>query len=92
MRHKDVADRLLGVFNPHSLRLILLLYDRPHTRTQIYDVFRSANNVHIREAITQLQNMGVIHNDLGRGSPVRLTVKGITVAEWLLEGVMIYGD
>jgi hypothetical protein len=86
MKHEGIYETLVGVFNPLSLKTLLLLYDRPYTRKEIYGECSTWNNTLVKSVLEVWKNNGVVVGGETRGDPYRLTLKGTSISEWLLEG------
>lgn len=89
MKHEGLYLTLCAMFTPLSLKLMFLLFDRPHTRSELYEQCSNWNNTVVKQALNVWKQNGVISGGETRGDAYRLTVKGVGLAEWLLEGGMV---
>jgi len=89
MKHEGIYETLVGVLNPLSLRIILLLYERPHTKMEMYDACSKWNNTVVKSAMELLGRNNIVNGGSTRGDAYRLTLKGTGLAEWLVEGGLV---
>jgi len=89
MKYEGIYTTLLGVLNPLSLRILLLLHERPHTRMEMYEACSKWNNTIVKSAMDTLGNNNLVNGGSTRGDAYRLTIKGAGLAEWLVEGGLV---
>lgn len=89
MKFEGIHTTLSGVFTPLNLKVLLLLYDRPHTRKELYEECRNYNNVLVKTSLDVWVRNGMIAGGESRGQPYRLSLRGQSLGEWLLEGSMV---
>lgn len=89
MKYDGIYQTLVAVFNPLSLKVLLVLFDRPYTRKELYAECSSWNNTLVKSALEIWKNNYIVSGGESRGDPYKLTLKGRSLVEWLLEGGMV---
>lgn len=89
MKYSGIHETLSVIFTPLNLKVLLLLYDRPHTRKELYEECSNYNNKIVKVALEAWVNNGMVAGGESRGQPFRLTLRGVSLGEWLLEGSMV---
>ena len=90
MRHEKIYQQLLGVFNPLSLKLLLLLCEKPHKKMELYEECKNWNNATVKQQLDQFVTDGLLQDNPGRGRPYILTIKGRQLTDWLQEGGLLH--
>lgn len=87
----------MGKFNPEqaqlidqntttlTVRILLALQDSPGTRKEIYEQLPTHSSISVRSALSWLERDGFITGGAFRNDPLRLTEKGVQLAELFLQ-------
>lgn len=89
MKHENSYIALTSTLTPLNMKLLLLLEEGPHTKSQLYEKNSTINNVIVREALDDLQLGGFLVGGQVRGAPYRLSVQGAALVNWMLEGATL---
>lgn len=76
-------------FTPHRVKALCLLGERQMTKTEVYAAFSSVNNVTVKDTLDKLAEQGYIRGATGRNDPLRLTMQGRQVVEYIQEGIAL---
>ncbi len=89
MKYNSQFDSL-ELLTPLNMKILLLLYDTSHTKSEIYREVTVNNKTCVR-SLDKLRELGYIRGGGTRNDVMRLTVIGVSLTEWLLEGAMLIG-
>lgn len=88
MKYAEMYKSLTLLFSPLGIKVLLILAERPHTRSELYAACSAWNNTTVKSVTTVWENRGLVVGGATRGDPYRLTLKGKAVTEWLMEGAL----
>lgn len=89
MKHEGIYTALTHTLTPLKMKLLLLLEEGPHTKSQMYEKNPTTNNGIVREALDDLQLGGFTVGGQVRGAPYRLSVQGAALVNWMMEGAIL---